>query len=140
MGYLAGAFAHMLRARSPVLIVQRLDRRRAADSVQRIHLIDARQALGMPADTKYERQATSAILTIGEMFLPIQENENSGGHCVGALEALHGHGERGNRFQLHLVHHVVPMHLDGAFCDTQVICNGLVQLPQGDFGHDLFLA
>lgn len=40
----------------PVLVVQRFDRVRGADeSVQRLHVIDACQALGVPPSLKYER-------------------------------------------------------------------------------------
>jgi len=39
----------------PVLVVERFDRSRVDDAVQRIHVIDACQALGLPPSLKYER-------------------------------------------------------------------------------------
>jgi len=49
------AAVHIVRVPSPVLVIQRFDRQRVADSVQRIHVIDAAQALDMPVSAKYER-------------------------------------------------------------------------------------
>ncbi len=39
----------------PVLVVERFDRTRTGETVQRIHVIDAAQALGVPPSLKYER-------------------------------------------------------------------------------------
>lgn len=39
----------------PVLVVERFDRVRRGDAVQRIHVVDACQALGVPPALKYER-------------------------------------------------------------------------------------
>ena len=49
------ARVQILRVPSPVLLIQRFDRQRVADTVQRIHIIDAAQALDMPVSAKYER-------------------------------------------------------------------------------------
>lgn len=49
------AAVQILRVPSPVLLIQRFDRSRVADGVQRIHVIDATQALDMPVSAKYER-------------------------------------------------------------------------------------
>ena len=49
------AAVHILRVPSPVLVIGRFDRQRVADSVQRIHTIDATQALDLPVSAKYER-------------------------------------------------------------------------------------
>jgi serine/threonine-protein kinase HipA len=49
------AAVEILRVPSPVLLVERFDRRKVADGVQRIHVIDATQALDMPLSAKYER-------------------------------------------------------------------------------------
>jgi serine/threonine-protein kinase HipA len=39
----------------PVLVVERFDRRRVAEGVERLHCIDGCQALGLPVAMKYER-------------------------------------------------------------------------------------
>lgn len=53
----AAADVRLVRVPEPVLLVERFDRRRADDgSVERIHIIDGCQALGLPASFKYERQ------------------------------------------------------------------------------------
>ncbi len=39
----------------PILLVERFDRRRTTDGVDRLHLIDGCQALGLPVGFKYER-------------------------------------------------------------------------------------
>lgn len=54
-GQAHAAAVHILRMPSPVLAIQRFDRQRVADGVQRIHVIDACQALDMPVSAKYER-------------------------------------------------------------------------------------
>lgn len=54
---LAAAPVRLRRIPEPVLVVERFDRRCAANGeVERIHIIDGCQALGLPAAFKYERQ------------------------------------------------------------------------------------
>jgi serine/threonine-protein kinase HipA len=45
----------ILRVPEPILVVERFDRRRNDDSVQRLHVIDACQALDLGVSHKYER-------------------------------------------------------------------------------------
>jgi serine/threonine-protein kinase HipA len=50
------AKTRLLHVPEPVLLVQRFDRRRSADGrVERLHIIDACQALGLTPELKYER-------------------------------------------------------------------------------------
>ena len=56
------ASARILRVPEPVLVVERFDRRRVQEGVQgvqRLHIIDACQALDLPASSKYERNLGS---------------------------------------------------------------------------------
>lgn len=52
---LAVAQVRLLRLPDPVLIVERFDRRRQAQGVRRLHVIDGCQGLDLPAAYKYER-------------------------------------------------------------------------------------
>lgn len=49
------AQTRLLHVPEPVLLVQRFDRRRAGDRVERLHIVDACQALGLAPELKYER-------------------------------------------------------------------------------------
>lgn len=49
------ANTRLLSVPEPVLLVERFDRRRSRDGVQRLHIIDACQALGLMPELKYER-------------------------------------------------------------------------------------
>lgn len=49
------ASVELLQVPEPVLLVTRFDRRRFHDGVERLHVIDGCQALGLPVAAKYER-------------------------------------------------------------------------------------
>lgn len=49
------ASVELLHVPEPVLLVTRFDRRRVPDGVERLHVIDGCQALGLPVAAKYER-------------------------------------------------------------------------------------
>lgn len=49
------ASVELLHVPEPVLLVTRFDRRRVADGVERLHVIDGCQALGLSVAAKYER-------------------------------------------------------------------------------------
>ncbi|KQW56955.1 HipA domain-containing protein [Variovorax sp. Root411] len=49
------AHVSILRVPSPVLSIQRFDRRRTPDGVERLHIIDGCQALDLSVSAKYER-------------------------------------------------------------------------------------
>jgi serine/threonine-protein kinase HipA len=51
----------LLRLPTPVLVVERFDRVRRAQSVTRLHIIDACQALDFPVSYKYERNLGSGV-------------------------------------------------------------------------------
>lgn len=50
------AAVRLVHVPEPVLVVERFDRRRNAGQVERVHVIDGCQALGLPSHFKYERQ------------------------------------------------------------------------------------
>jgi serine/threonine-protein kinase HipA len=50
------ANVRLVHVPEPVLVVERFDRRRSAGRVERVHVIDGCQALGLPSHFKYERQ------------------------------------------------------------------------------------
>lgn len=52
---LTTAGVELLHVPEPVLLVMRFDRRRVPDGVERLHVIDGCQALGLPVAAKYER-------------------------------------------------------------------------------------
>lgn len=52
---LSVAPVELLRIPDEILVVARFDRRRLPETVERIHVIDACQALGLPPSAKYER-------------------------------------------------------------------------------------
>lgn len=52
---LSAAPVELLRIPDEVLVIERFDRRRLPETVERIHVIDACQALGLPPSAKYER-------------------------------------------------------------------------------------
>lgn len=56
---LPAAAATILRVPEAVLVVERFDRRRMQERVQRLHIVDACQALDLPASAKYERNLGS---------------------------------------------------------------------------------
>ena len=51
----SAAPSRLVHVPEPVLVVERFDRRRLADGVERLHCIDGCQALGLPVGMKYER-------------------------------------------------------------------------------------
>jgi len=50
------ANVRLVHVPEPVLVVERFDRRRHASQVERVHIIDGCQAMGLPSHFKYERQ------------------------------------------------------------------------------------
>ncbi|PQK83694.1 HipA domain-containing protein, partial [Pantoea ananatis] len=53
---IATARTRLLHVPEPVLLVERFDRRRSSDGrIERLHIIDACQALGLSPELKYER-------------------------------------------------------------------------------------
>lgn len=50
------ADVRLVHVPEPVLVVERFDRRRNAGLIERVHVIDGCQALGLPSHFKYERQ------------------------------------------------------------------------------------
>jgi serine/threonine-protein kinase HipA len=52
---IAAASTTVLDIPEPVLLVERFDRRRTGDGVERVHIVDACQALGLAPELKYER-------------------------------------------------------------------------------------
>lgn len=50
------ATVRLVHVPEPVLVVERFDRRRNAGEIERVHVIDGCQALGLPSHFKYERQ------------------------------------------------------------------------------------
>lgn len=57
---IATADVRLVHVPEPVLVVERFDRRRDAGQVERLHVIDGCQALGLPSHFKYERQFGSS--------------------------------------------------------------------------------
>jgi serine/threonine-protein kinase HipA len=49
------AAVELVHTPEPVLVVERFDRRRIGAAVERLHIIDGCQALGLPVEHKYER-------------------------------------------------------------------------------------
>jgi len=49
------ASVELLHIPEEILVVERFDRRRQSETVERIHVIDGCQALGLPVNAKYER-------------------------------------------------------------------------------------
>lgn len=80
---LPAAKVDILRLPAPVLVVRRFDRRQLDEGVQRLHVIDACQALNFPVAYKYERNFGSGrdvrdirdgvsfprLLSVGEMAI-----------------------------------------------------------------------
>jgi serine/threonine-protein kinase HipA len=52
---IAAARTRILHIPEPVLLVERFDRRRSGNGVERLHIVDACQALGLAPELKYER-------------------------------------------------------------------------------------
>lgn len=52
---LSAAPVELLHIPEDILVVERFDRRRLSETVERIHVIDGCQALGLPVSAKYER-------------------------------------------------------------------------------------
>lgn len=77
----------------PVLVVERFDRKRHSDSVQRLHVVDACQALGIPPALKYERPFGDARDVAGIRT----------GASLPALFELGGHAKTPAAFKLQLL-------------------------------------
>jgi serine/threonine-protein kinase HipA len=58
-GLAHAAHVQILRVPSPVLLVQRFDRKRVQAGVERVHIVDGCQVLDMPVSAKYERNIGS---------------------------------------------------------------------------------